>query len=618
MKSKINIKCRIFLFGILLSIGCAEKLDLVPEGQITSVNALSSIAELQRYMNQFYEGTFEGQPVGLNAVGIAFDDQNSDNMLAFSPPALINGTRSLSSASALSEYSKIRGVNFVFENMGNASGNTDDINQLIGEAYFFRAFYYFEMLKKYGGVSWVNKVLPPDLNEMQLPRDSRLLIADSILSDLDHAASLLSVQSSNATMRIHKDYALAFKSRVALFEGTWEKYHKAKGTPFYSTDITDAKITDYLEQARDAAKAVINSGRWKIYNTGDPLTDYQNMFITLDLSANNEVLFYKRYDINVNPKVGHSITRYLNKGGGNIGLTQSLVDDYLTRDGRIFSGIERDDAQKVYGKELSPTLRDPRLSQTVAMPGVRLRPTFASDIYMPPFSPIITQTNPAVTWSNPCGFSMLKYIEFDCPELTVDGDGMSQAPAIQMRYAEVLLNYAEAIAELQGDGTQSEIMSTLQPLRVRAGMPPVDFGREYNSSSSYPFSNLSPTLQVVRRERRVELAAEGMRMYDVFRWAAADDLLAGKRPHGALFIGSNMANANTAGGYFGGHLIYDQPSGNNLFLTGDPGDARRYIDPYKQVAPNGLGFKLGRDYLSPINQDQITLTGEAWIQNPGW
>lgn len=618
MRSKINIKLSLLLFVLLLSIGCVKKLDLVPQGQLTSANALSSVFELKSYMNQFYENTFIGQPGSQNAPGIAYDDQNSDNMLAPSPPDLINGTRALSSADALSEYSKIRSVNFVFENMDNARGNQNDINQLIGEAYFFRAFYYFEMLKKYGGVTWVNKVLAPDLDAMQLPRDSRLLIADSILSDLDRAISLLSTQSSNATMRIHKDYALAFKSRVALFEGTWEKYHKAKGTPFYSTDVTDAKITNYLEQARDAAKAVINPGRWGIYNAGNPLTSYQNMFVTINLSANKEVLFYKRYSIDENPRVGHNIIANLSQGGGNIGISQSLVDDYLTRDGRIFSGTEQDDAQKIYGAELSPALRDPRLSQTVAMPGVRLRPIGADNIYMPPFSPIITQTSPAVATANPSGFSMLKYLEFDCPLIALSAGGMSQAPAIQMRYAEVLLNYSEAIAELQGDGAQAEIISTLQPLRTRAGMPSVDFSREYNNSSSYPFSNLSPVLQIIRRERRVEFAAEGMRMYDIFRWAAADELLVGKRPHGALFIGSNMADANVAGDYFGGRVIYDRPTGNNVLLTGNPGDAKRYIDPYKAVAPDGLGFKVNRDYLSPINQDQIALTGQAWKQNPGW
>ncbi|ANH83558.1 hypothetical protein A8C56_23595 [Niabella ginsenosidivorans] len=611
---------RPFIIAILFATvaGCVKNLDLTPQGQLTTANPLGSVPELQKYMNQFYEGTFEVQPGGLAGTGIAYDDQNSDNLVAAAPPALINGTRALSDAAALSEYTKIRGVNFVFENIGNCKGTQADINHYLGEAYFFRAYYYFSMLRKYGGVTWVNEVLPPDNEVMKKARGPRTLITDSILSDLDRAALLLKTQSTNGTMRIHKDYALAFKSRVALFEGTWEKYHKAKGTPFFTAGISDAKITNYLEQARDAAKAVISSSRWSIFNTGQPLSDYQTMFITQDLTANKEVLFYKKYDITVTPSVGHSITRYLNTGGGNIGLSLSLVDDYLTRDGNIFSGAARENAQKVYGAELDPAIRDPRLSQTVARPGTRLRPLTAANIYMPPFSPVITQTSPSVLWANPSGFSMLKYVEVDCPIPTVDGEFMSQAPAIQMRYAEVLLNYAEALAELQGANAQQEIATVLQPLRARAGMPAIDFSREYNTDPAYPFSKLSATIQVVRRERRIEFAAEGMRMFDIFRWAAADDLLAGKRPLGTLFIGSNMAAANVKGGYFGGNLVYDQSTGNNLYLTGSPGEAKRYMDPYRNVCPNGLGFKSSRDYLSPINQDQLSLTGGKWEQNPGW
>ena len=603
---------------VLLASSCLKKLDLQPQGQLTTANPLGSVPELQKYMNQFYEGTFDIQPGQLTGAGIAYDDQNSDNMISVSPPTAINGTQSLSNAASLSEYAKIRGVNFVFENIGNCKGTQADINHYLGEAYFFRAYYYYSMLRKYGGVTWINKVLPPDNEVMKQSRDTRTTIADSILKDLDVAATLLKAQTSNASMRIHKDYALAFKSRVALFEGTWEKYHKTKNTPFFTTGITDEKINNYLEQARDAANQVITAGRWSIYNTGKQLSDYQTMFITIDLSANKEVLFYKRYDITVTPAVGHSITRYLNTGGGNIGLSLSLVDDYLTRDGQIFSGAARDLAQQTYGTELSPNLRDPRLSQTVAMPGVRLRPLTASNAYMPPFSPTTTQTNPSVMWVNPSGYSMLKYIEYDCPLPTVDGEFMSQAPAIQMRYAEVLLNYAEAVAELEGASGQAKIIAALQPLRTRAGMPSVDFAREYNSDPSYVFSKLNATLQVVRRERRIEFAAEGMRMYDIYRWAVADDLLAGKRPLGTLFIGSNMTDANVKGGYYGGNLIYDKASGNNLYLTGTSADSKRYIDPYKNICPNGLGFKTNRDYLSPINQDQLSLTGGKWTQNPGW
>lgn len=610
-------------FIALMTLAGCQDLNLNPEGELTTANPLGSVPELQKYMNQFYEGTFAdggflGQPGGMDSDGIAYMDRNSDNMVVPVPPTLIDGKRSISSASNLNEYKKIRGINFLFQNIENCVGNQADINHYTGEAHFFRAWYYFSMLKKWGGVTWIDKVLPPDSEEMKLPRDSRTFIADKILEDLNIAISLLATKNNSVSMRIHKDVALAFKSRVALYEGTWQKYHKSKNTPFFTSGIGDDKINNYLTQAKEAAKAVIDGGRWEIYTTGKPLEDYQQFFITLDLSTNKEALFWKKYDATATPAVGHSVTRYLNDGGGNNGLSLSLVDDYLTRDGRIFTGEERDNAQKVYGAELDPELRDPRLSQTVARPGVRMKPTFASNIYMPPFSPLIPTVTPSVSWTNPSGYSMLKYVEIDCIAEAVTGDNKSMAPAIIFRYAEVLLNYAEALAELDGAAAQTEIANILQPLRDRVGMPGVDFKREFNTQSDYPFAKLEATIQIVRRERRIEFAAEAFRMDDLFRWALADEVLAGKRPLGPLFIGSNMVTANVEGEYFGGNLIYDQPSGNNIHLTGQPGDQKRYLDPYKNLCPNGLGFNPQRDYLYPISQDQIALTGGLWEQNPGW
>lgn len=617
MMMKTNIMKHLILFAVIaLSLGCAD-LNQEPEGALTSSNPISSVSELQKYVNQFYEETFRIQPANLQSAGIAFDDQYSDNMACSSVPSLLDGTRSVSSAASPAEYTKIRSLNFLFANINNCKGNQADIDQYTGEAYFFRAYYYFNMVCKYGDITWIDRVLDASSEQMKLKRDSRADVINHILSDLDNAINLLNTKSNSSTMRLHKDVALAFKSRVALFEGTWQKYHKAKNDPFFTAGITDARINNYLEQARDAALAIIQSGRWKIYSTSNPLTDYKNLFITKDLSTNSEVLFWKKYDAKV---VGNNVTRYCNKGGGNIGLTLSLVNDYLTRDGRIFTGAERDEAQKKYGKELDPALRDPRLCQTVARPGERLRPltSNAAYIYMPEFSPIITEVALPVMWANPTGYSLLKFIEVDCTDAAADDELKGECPAIQFRYAEVLLNYAEALAELEGASAQEKIAKALQPLRDRVGMPGIDFQREYNTDPDYPFHHLEATIQVVRRERRIELACEGIRMFDIFRWAAADILIANKEMLGALFTGSNMEAANTAGGYFKGNLIYDKPTGNNLYLSGKPGDTKRYISPYKGVCPNGLTFNVNRDYLYPISLDEIALTGNMWKQNPGW
>jgi starch-binding outer membrane protein, SusD/RagB family len=587
-------KFKILMIGslLLLVISCKKNfLDKQPLDTLSTDNSLATTNELRLFLNQFYVGSFPGQPGGVGGTGIAFNDAGTDNMTFSSVNNRMNGTLALSNAAALSGYTTIRSINYFLENYHHAIGDAALIDNYLGEAKFFRAITYFNMVRNYGDLTWVNKVLPADTLLMQAPRDSRTLIIDSVLSDLDQAAILLPVRANSATMRLHRDVALAFKSRVALYEASWQKYHKLKNDPFYTKGITDTKIQNYFEQARDAALAVISSGRWRIYNTGKPLEDYFNLFVTLDLSSNPEVLLWRKYSVADN--IGHSISKYTSTAGADMGINLSLVDDYLTRDGKPFLGGERDQSQQVYGNELKPEIRDPRLSQTVAVPGKPIKPGGVVPAYPP-----INQTgfNRSTT-----GFPLYKFLEYNDPRAVSD-DFNSQAPAIAFRYAEVLLNYAEAMAELGGD--PALIANALKPLRDRAGMPAIDFTREYNTDPSYPFKDISPVLQAVRRERRVELAAEGFRLDDIMRWAAADILIVGKRPLGALFVGSDMP-ANYPSAY--------QPQ-----LTGSAGDMHRYLDPQKNVVPNGYGFNVNRDYLLPIQQRMLQLTANKWVQNPGW
>ena len=135
--------------------------------------------------------------------------------------------------------------------------------------------------------------------------------------------------------------------------------------------------------------------------------------------------------------------------------------------------------------------------------------------------------------TNMTGYVMLKHVQID-----YTGDYISEykgsTPAIQFRYADVLLNYAEALAEKNGAANAGKIIEILHPLRERAGMPDIDFDREYNTSAEYPFRNLDKYIQAVRRERRVEKALEGRRVFDIMRWAAAEELIIGNRAHQTL------------------------------------------------------------------------------------
>lgn len=599
------------LIASVLCLGTTSCFDMnqEPQGEMSTVGAFTTVSEINMYLNMFYQGSVPvmgGGTVNNTAIktqsssstnGIAFGDANSDNLYPNAIDTRLAGETSLSNAAELGDYKAIRNVNFLLQNITNCEDKGTDYEQCLGEAYYFRAAYYYHLLVNYGGVTWVEDQLDPDSELMKRPRNTRTEIVDYILNDLKDAITYLKEQDNNATRRVHRDVARALKSEVALFAATWEKYHRAENDPFYDKTLTnpDAKIKEWLELAATAAKEVIDRNVWSIHNTGKPLTDYRDMFIDTDLSDNQEVLWWKEY--NASAGIGHNVTYYACQGGGQIGVSASLVDDYLTIDGKPFTGNAKLEAKRTYGAELSPELRDPRLSQTVFMPGQQIRNDGTLYAWPPLDEPGYHQ--------NTTGYSVLKYEEFNALSSSAyNEENRSQAPAIQVRYADILLNYAEALAELDGANNASEIQKALHPLRVRVNMPDVDFDREYNTDADYPFHNLDKYIQAVRRERRVEKALENCRLTDILRWAAADELIVGKTPTGALYTGS------TLGEHFEGIMTV----GSNIWLKDG------YIVSFNNTNyPNGWQFDVDRDYLLPIRQEMVGgLTGGLWEQNPGW
>lgn len=599
------------LIASVLCLGTTSCFDMnqEPQGEMSTVGAFTTVSEINMYLNMFYQGSVPvmgGGTVNNTAIktqsnsstnGIAFGDANSDNLYPNAIDTRLAGETSLSNAAELDDYKAIRNVNFLLQNITNCEDKGTDYEQCLGEAYYFRAAYYYHLLVNYGGVTWVEDQLDPDSELMKRPRNTRTEIVDYILNDLKDAITYLKEQDNNATRRVHRDVARALKSEVALFAATWEKYHRAENDPFYDKTLTnpDAKIKEWLELAATAAKEVIDRNVWSIHSTGKPLTDYRDMFIDTDLSDNQEVLWWKEY--NASAGIGHNVTYYACQGGGQIGVSASLVDDYLTIDGKPFTGNAKLEAKRTYGAELSPELRDPRLSQTVFMPGQQIRNDGTLYAWPP-----LDATN---YHQNTTGYSILKYEEFNTSNSAAyTTANRSQAPAIQVRYADILLNYAETLAELDGANNASEIQKALHPLRVRVNMPDVDFDREYNTDADYPFHNLDKYIQAVRRERRVEKALENCRLTDILRWAAADELIVGKTPTGALYTGS------TLGEHFEGIMTV----GSNIWLKDG------YIVSFNNTNyPNGWQFDVDRDYLLPIRQEMVGgLTGGLWEQNPGW
>ncbi|TDU43044.1 putative outer membrane starch-binding protein [Gelidibacter sediminis] len=570
------------IFIMAFSLGCSDDLlDKLPEDEISPEQYWKTPNDLALFLNQFYTSF----PVHSGYNGGIFEfDNNSDNLAdIFVNNRFVGNTTNAptSDGNWNWNYSSIRSVNFYLENSSRAKGDNALINHYNGEAYFFRAMFYYSLLKRYGGVPYIDKTLNTDSPELFSPRMPRNELATKIIEDLDMAISNLKPKSSAEAFRIHKGVALSLKSSVALYEGTWEKYHN--GTEFAAPVNESAK---FLQMAADAAETLINQGDYTLYNNGTAKT-YWDLFNKVDYSGISEVMFWKKY--NVSDGVSHRVGHYLPHTGSGTGVTKSLVDSYLAVDGQpigvspLYSSSQENSLTDIVKN------RDPRLAQTIATPGDLI--TVNSGVPNELFTYPTFRGNNEIT--NTTGFQIYKGGITDNAQRIESWTG-----AIIFRYAEVLLNFAEAKAEL-GTLTQADLDKSINLLRARVGMPALNIAPVPDPNKAFPA--LSDIINEVRRERRVETALEGKRFDDLMRWAAADELIVGKRLLGFKIIGSDMESE------FADEI-------NASILVNSEG----YIDPYKNTIPTGYGFKLGRDYLSPIPTEEIVLSQGNLVQNPGW
>ncbi|SHI54216.1 Starch-binding associating with outer membrane [Arenibacter nanhaiticus] len=575
------------LLVIILSatiFGCSEEfLDRPDLDSISTDSFWKTPNDLNLYITQYYT-VFPGWGPNQYSGGIYWEDSNSDNIAPNNVNSRLAGFNTLESSNGSWSFSSVRTINIFLSKYQEVldNGHTmDDIAQYVGEGHFFRAYFYYDLLRNYGDVPWFGASLVPSSEELYAARDPRNVVVDNILADLDKAiANLPSGRQSNGN-RLCKEIALLFKARVALYEGTWEKYHA--GTPFTPEDSNPNK---YLSIAQNTAELLINEpADFGIANSGNPSFDYSTLFNQTDYSSNPEVLMWRNFD--VSQGVAHNGQRYLPRIGGGRGLTKELLDQYLCSDGLPIglSPLYQGDQ----GLENLSTNRDPRLSETVFLPGdpMRIDATGA-----------VTETFEKAPLGEsgdtncPTGYMIFKGSNSDIVHFQTHS-GTTSSPIF--RFAEVLLILAEAKAEL-GTITQSDVDKTINVLRDRAGMPDLNI-ESITIDPNWQFPSLSPLINEIRRERHIELAAEGYRFDDILRWAAADELIVGKRLKGIFFQQS---------------VFPDLVVGTDVLL-----DADGYVDLYQMQVPNGNQFDVNRDYLLPIPQEQLTINPNL-TQNPGW
>ena len=559
------IKISTFTLVALIAVtGCKKYLDLTPQSEIADPAYWQTANDFRLAANWFYWQTLPDPHYDGN--------NNNDNMsdMAFGQSS-INAVSSGTYVPAEqddnwdSAYSSIRNANKLIQE-GQASKVGTTITPFLGEGYFFRAFDYFTLLKLYGGVPIINKVLLPGDSTVFTARASRDVVMDSILSDLNNAIADLPVKSSAETGRICKEAAQAFKARVCLFEGTWRKFHGSG----------DANAL--LDQAIAESKNVIDSKSYTLYQ-GKGDASYRYMFIDNTSMNDPETIISKKYRTNINVNGWAYGVSW-----GNLNPTKAAADMYLCNDGLP---IDKSPLFKGYDSARSEFYnRDARMTQSIILPAISIiRPQY--DAYRPQWP---GQDN---NRSSNSGYMLYKFIS----EQPTPGDGGGAFDWNVIRYAEVLLIYAEAQFERNSSISDADLDLSINVLRDRVNMP--------HLTNTLVTGNGLDMETEIRRERTVELAFEGFRWDDLRRWKTAETVL----PQSILSV-------KVTGTQWSDKVItLDGSSYNSIFYNIA---ASQLENGYKVLQPASQRFfDPNKDYLLPIPTKQVSLNSKLQ-QNPGW
>lgn len=650
---------------------CNDLLDMKPISQITPGAYYQNADQLAAYLNNYYDSYLEMPYSGSMShswgqwnEGKAKSDWDTDIYCwgGGNTSLFADDHWEVSSGKALQDYyGGVRVYNYfintVLKQIENGTlPNSEDVKNYLGEAYFFRALVYFRIMALYGDIPVITEVLPDEDNVIveNSKRTPRNEVARFILSDLDKAIEMCYTRSKFNGQRVNREAALLIKSRIALFEGTFEKYHRGSGRVpgdanwpgakmSYNQGKTfnqEAEVKFFLTEAKNAAKEVADNADLAennhkidpVYGDKDDWNPYFNLFSQPSLANVNEALMWKQYnkDLGFYHLTGHSMVT-----GQNTGFTRSFIQTFLMKNGMPIyadnSGYhgdvtldnvkaDRDERLQLFmWGESTPTYCDPEMTGVEA--GKPL-PVYMEEDETD--AAHITNTDASTRCIT--GYQQRKYYTYDAEQTRYSEQSTTNACPI-MRSAEALLNYMEADYELNGrlDSKSQEYWRTL---RTRAGVD-TDFQKTIDAtdlSKEMDFGRYSgtqlvdKTLYNIRRERVTELFSEGLRFADLIRWRGFDNMLTTKWvPEGCNFW-DNM------------YKHYDPEikcNGENDAVVSSK-SLGKYLRPYsKSMQPaNELkdGYKWHEAYyLYPIGITDIrtaspdrSLENSNLYQNPYW
>ena len=588
---------------------CEDFLDKQPIEQIGTDEYFKDEASLEKYTNGFLNSYTP------SSGDVTRGDGNCDIIEVKQTSSYLYQpvwNSSLQGGWSNSTWNFVYYINTFLERMHEAQGVSEAaFAHYEGTARFWRAWNYFELVKTFGGVPWYDHVVRSDSEEdLYKPRDSREYVMERVLEDLNYACEhCYTSEAWVDNQKINRYIALAIKSRICLFEGTYRKYH--------GINLEGHDYTYYLEEAAKAAKTIIDEGPYKLYSTKNPDKDYMMLFAQENASTEEYILAIRN---SYEAQVYHNATAYtLLPTQGRPGYTRKFINMYLMKDGKAFTDKFKTEWQTMpFTEEVKD--RDPRLAQSIRTPGYKR--IGAKRVQGPDLGVTIT------------GYQPIKFVQDTTASGgQIDRNDRSTCDMPVFRYAEVLLNYAEAKAEL-GTLTQNDLAITVNEIRSRVGMRGLDMNEAnknidwYLESKEYGYPNVTGAnkgvILEIRRERAVELIQEGFRLQDLYRWKAGycidqaisgmyfpgpgEYKLAGKETADLILYKAGETKPQAGEGV----SVYEL--GSDIILSeGDKG----YVYYHKTVENLRTPFNEERDYLYPIPSGERSLNPNL-TQNPGW
>lgn len=560
-------------------------LDQPPKDGVDAEFFFNTAKDLEVATNHFY--------TMLPDKGVYDDDSASDNILPLNASDRIRGGRTVPTRRGSGGWSwgRLRDINFFLENYHKADDEKAKA-KYSGVARFFRAYFYSEKVKRFGDVPWYNKVLEAGDPDLYKARDSRELIMDSVMADIDYA--IANIPEEVKLNRITKYTALLLKARIALHEGTFRKYH---GLDDYER---------FLNEAVKASESLIESGAYRLFTAGGKDNAYRDLFARDNQDVTETILAADFERGMESHNLGYLMT---SATMGSWGITKDFINSYLMSNGDRFT--DKPNYQEIeYFEEMQN--RDPRLTQTTAGPNFVVK----------------GQNSPEPVWldGSTTGYRVIKALP---PK---DQWSSAHFDIIVFRYAEALLILAEAKAEL-GIINQSDLNITINKLRDRVGMPHLLLTEANNNpdpylEDMYPNVDKGPFKGVIleiRRERRIELFNEGHRWDDLLRWKEGKKI---EKPMVGIYFSRLGAHDFNGDGKADVFLHQGNTSGApstvTAFInvsqkplrdpiTGEVGGTKGNLDPF----PLGGMFDESKDYYYPLPIEDLELNKNL-VQNPNW